>query len=103
MMPKHCTTAVTEYFIINAHYKWPFALENNAEMKHGQQFSISKCRELYVRIILNILTICHNLLNLAVGFRLLQIFCCILHHLGTPSGSATGYTVMGQAIAIQRL
>ena len=64
-MSKHCTTAVIECFLINAHHTRPYALGNWAELKHWQQFSISKCRELSKHYFYWL----HNLLNLAVGFR----------------------------------
>ena len=46
IMPKHCMAAVIECFLINAHHAPLFAIENSAEMKYWQQFSISKFREL---------------------------------------------------------
>ena len=88
-MPKHCMTAVIECFLINAHHLRAFAIENSAEIKYWLQF-ISL--EGYVSIILNILIGCQNLLNLAVGFKLLVVLLQLkpkgVFH-GTPSGSTT--------------
>ena len=46
IMPKHYMTAEIECFLINAHHTRPFTIANSGELKHWQQFSISKFREL---------------------------------------------------------